>query len=85
MELFHKSKDLKARTSPKPFLDYRFLRLLHRIIRFMSLRDLRLKLVLSPIIVNICYKRVLNHKYILNNNFYINNTSLPLKIWLRLP
>jgi hypothetical protein len=65
MELFYKFKDLKARTSPKPFLDYRFLCLLRRIIYFISLRYLRLELVLSPIIVNIRYKRVLNNKYIL--------------------
>ena len=45
----------------------------------MSLYNLILELVLSPIIINIC------HKCVLNNNLYTNNTSLPLKIWLRLP
>ena len=58
----------------------------------MSLRDLRLELVLSPIIANIRHKRVLNNKYILNDNTYykrvlndnpfINNTFLPPKTWL---
>jgi hypothetical protein len=47
---------------------------LRRITRFTSLRDLRLELILSPIIANIRHKRVLN------NNPYTNNTSLPLKI-----
>ena len=63
----------------------------------MSLRDLRLELVLSPIIANIYYKRVLNDEYVLNDecvlnnkyvpndNTYTNNTSLSLKIWLCLP
>ena len=74
MELFYKSKDLKAKTNFKPFLDYRFLRLSHKIIRFTSLRDLRLELVLSLIIVNIHYK------YILNNNPYINNTSVSITL-----
>ena len=65
MELFYKSKDLKARTSFKPFLDYRFLCPSRKITCFMSLCDLRLELVLNPIIVNICHERVLNDKYIL--------------------
>jgi hypothetical protein len=60
MELFYKSKDLKARTSPKPFLDCKFLHLLYRITRFISLCNLRLELVLSPIIADLYYKRVLN-------------------------
>jgi hypothetical protein len=51
----------------------------------MSLRDLRPELVLSPIIANIRHERVLNDEHVLNNNPYTNNTSLPLKIWLRLP
>ena len=74
MELFYKSKDLKARISPKPFLDYKFLRPLYKTIRFTSLCNLRPELVLSPIIVNSYYKCVPN------NNSYTNNTPLPLKI-----
>ena len=71
MEFFYKSKDLKAKISPKPFLDYRFLRLLHRITCFISFYNLRLELVLNPIIINICYKCVLNNKHILNNKYIL--------------
>ena len=52
---------------------------------FISFYNLRLELVLSPRIVNIYYKYILNNKRILNKNLYINNTSLPLKTWLYLP
>ena len=89
----YKSSQFKARTGPKPSQNYGFLRLLRRTTHFTSFRDLRLELVLSPIIVNTRYKRVLNHelnykyvlnhKYIPNNNPYTNNTSLSLKIWLQ--
>ena len=54
----------------------------------MSFCNLRPELVLSPIIVNIYYERVPNHKrvpnykYVLNNNSYTNNTSLSPKTWL---
>ena len=48
----------------------------------LSLYNLRPKLVLSPIIIDFYYKCVLNNKYILNNNPYINNTSFPPKVWL---
>ena len=49
------------------------MRLLRKITRFINFRDLRLKLVLSPIIVNIYYKHVLNDERILNDKYILNN------------
>ena len=54
-----------ARISPKPFLNYKFLYLLYRTIRFTSFYNLRPELVLNPIIADSCHERVLNSKYLL--------------------